>query len=69
MQIEDLINWTVLSKILSGSDNTIRKGKYSKKYDVRIDYLIQLLEIWKRDEDVWTKKEVQEWLKKLNFPE
>lgn len=69
MQNEDLINWTTLSKILSGSDNTIRKGKYSKKYEARIDYLMELLEIWKRDEDVWTKKEVQNWLKNIEFPE
>ena len=69
MKKEDLINWKNVSKLLANSDNSIRKNKIPKKYKVRIDYLIQLLEIWERDEDVWTQKEVQEWLKSISFPQ
>ena len=67
MQIKDLINWKSLSKNLAGNDNSIRKESIPKKYKVRVDYLIQLLEIWDKDEDVWTKKEVQEWLNNIKF--
>ena len=69
MQIEDLINWKNVSKNLSGNATSIRKNKFPKKYEVRINYLIQLLEIWDKDIDVWTQKEVQDWLKKINFPQ
>lgn len=69
MNKKDLINWKNVSKLLANSDNSIRKNKIPKKYKVRIDYLIQLLEIWERDEDVWTQKEVQEWLKSISFPQ
>lgn len=68
MQIKDLINWKSLSKNLAGNDNSIRKESIPKKYKIRVDYLIQLLEIWDKDEDVWTKKEVQEWLNNIKFP-
>lgn len=68
MQYKDLINWKNLSKNLAGNDNSIRKEAIPKKYRVRVDYLMQLLEIWDRDEDVWTQKEVQDWLKNITFP-
>lgn len=68
MQIKDLINWKTLSKTLAGNDNSIRKNSIPKKYNIRVDYLIQLLEIWSRDEDVWTQKEVQQWLDNIKFP-
>ena len=68
MDIKELINWKNLSLNLSDSNNSVRKGRVPKKYKVRIDYLIQLLEIWDRNEDVWTKKEVDEWLKTIKFP-
>ena len=68
MQIEDLINWKKLSENLSGNSTSVRKKQIPKKYEVRINYLIQLLEIWDKDIDVWTQKEVQDWLKKIEFP-
>lgn len=68
MDIKELINWKNLSLNLSDSNNSVRKGRIPKKYKVRVNYLIQLLEIWDRDEDVWTKKEVDEWLKTIKFP-
>jgi len=69
MQIRDLINWKTLSKNLAGNDNSIRKGSIPKKYEVRVEYLIQLLEIWDKDINVWTQKEVQEWINKIKFPQ
>lgn len=68
MEIKDLINWKKLSENLTNNNNSIRKDRIPKKYQIRVDYLIQLLEIWSRDEDVWTKKEVDEWLKNIKFP-
>ena len=68
MQIEDLINWKNLSENLAGNSTSIRKKQIPKKYKVRINYLIQLLEIWDKDIDVWTQKEVQDWLKTIEFP-
>ncbi len=68
MQIEDLINWKNVSKTLSGNSTSVRRKQIPKKYEVRINYLMQLLDIWNKDIDVWTQKEVQEWLKKIEFP-
>ena len=68
MQIKDLINWKTLSNNLAGNDNSIRKNDIPKKYQIRVNYLIQLLEIWDKDIDVWTEKEVQDWLKTIKFP-
>jgi len=69
MQIEDLINWKKLSENLSGNSTSVRKKQIPKKYEIRINYLIQLLEIWDKDIDVWTQKEVQDWLKNIKFPQ
>ena len=68
MQIENLINWKNVSKNLAGNETSIRKNNFPKKYEVRINYLIQFLEIWDKDIDVWTEKEVQDWLKTIKFP-
>ena len=69
MQIEDLINWKKLSENLSGNSTSVRKKQIPKKYEIRINYLIQLLEIWDKDIDVWTQKEIQDWLKNIKFPQ
>lgn len=69
MEIKDLINWKNLSKNLANNDNSIRRNRIPKKYEIRVDYLIQLLEIWDKDLNVWTEKEVQDWLKTIKFPQ
>lgn len=69
MEIKDLINWKNLSKNLANNDSSVRKNRIPKKYEERVDYLIQLLEIWDRDLNVWTEKEVQEWLENIKFPQ
>ena len=68
MDLKELINWKNLSKNLTNNDNSVRRGRIPKKYEVRINYLLQLLEIWDKDMDVWTEKEVNEWLKNMKFP-
>lgn len=68
MQIEDLINWKKLSENLTGNATSVRRNQIPKKYRIRINYLKQLLEIWDKDIDVWTEKEVQDWLKTIKFP-
>ena len=43
-----IIKWSELSRKLSGSDNSIRPNKVPKKYQKKVDRLIQLLEVWER---------------------
>jgi hypothetical protein len=43
-----IIKWSELSRKLSGSDNSIRPNKVPKKYQKKVDRLIQLLEAWER---------------------
>jgi hypothetical protein len=54
MDLKELINWKNLSKNLTNNDNSVRRDRIPKKYEVRINYLLQLLEIWDKDMDVWT---------------
>lgn len=68
MDIKELINWKNLSKNLTNNDNSVRRDRIPKKYQVKVNYLLQLLEIWDKDIDVWTEKEVQDWLKTIKFP-
>jgi hypothetical protein len=44
--IEKLIKWNQLSKLLSGSDNSIRENKIPKKYEDDIKKLFEFLEAW-----------------------
>tara|TARA_R110000823_G_scaffold306061_1_gene428329 strand:- start:336 stop:485 length:150 start_codon:yes stop_codon:yes gene_type:complete len=46
--MSDLINWTEVSRKLSGSDNSIRSNKCPKKYQKKVDRLIKILEVWER---------------------
>ena len=69
MQIDDLINWTKLSEYLANNQTSIRKGKYPKKYEQKIDKLYQLLEIFDKDKEIFTREQVQNWLNNLNFAE
>jgi hypothetical protein len=45
---KDLINWKQLSIELSGSDNSIRKNQFPKKYKAKIDRLLKFLELWQK---------------------
>ena len=45
---KELINWKEVSRILSGSDNSIRSNKCPKKYKKKVDRLIKILEVWIR---------------------
>jgi len=45
---ENLINWSELSRKLSGSDNSIRANKIPKKYELKVKRLLKLLELWER---------------------
>ena len=44
-----LINWKQLSLLLSGSDNSIRKNNIPKKYDSKINSLLEFIKKWGKD--------------------
>lgn len=46
--MQDLIKWSTLSKMLSGSDNSIRQNKIPKKYEKDVKKLIEFLEAWEK---------------------
>jgi len=43
----DIIKYTQLSRLLSGSDNSIRSNKIPEKYKDKVDLLKKLIEAWK----------------------
>lgn len=51
MQIENLINWRQLSKVLSknGNETAVRKNSYAKWYDKAIEDLLVSLQQWKSE--------------------
>jgi len=69
MDLKELINWKNLSKNLTDNDNSVRRDRIPKKYKAKVNYLLQLLEVWDKDLNVWTEKEVQDWLKTIKFPQ
>lgn len=46
--MQELIKWSTLSKMLSGSDNSIRQNKIPKKYEEEVKKLIEFLEAWEK---------------------
>ncbi|WP_197429565.1 hypothetical protein [Myroides odoratus] len=46
--INELINVTELSKVLSGNNQSIRKKKVPAKYNAAVQELNDLLEYWKK---------------------
>ena len=46
--MQELIKWSTLSKMLSGSDNSIRQNKIPKKYEEEVKKLIEFLEAWEQ---------------------
>jgi len=45
---KELIKWSVLSRKLSGSDNSIRPNKVPKKYERKVKRLLFILDLWER---------------------
>ena len=45
---KDLINWAELSRILSGSNNSVRLNKIPKKYERKVKRLLLILDLWQR---------------------
>lgn len=46
--MEDLINWKELSRILSGNETSISRNRIPKKYQNKVDSLIETLKAWKK---------------------
>jgi hypothetical protein len=68
MQNKDLINWKNVSNLLANNDTSIRKNNIPKKYEERIEYLEFILDKFVKEEEVFTKDEVQNYLNNLVFP-
>lgn len=45
---KSLIKWSVLSTMLSGSDNSIRRDKIPKKYEKEVNGLIDAIGEWEK---------------------
>ena len=60
MKLEKLINWSELSRHLSGSYQNVRPNKIPKKYAKQVERLMEHLEMWERysarKEQITTKK-------------
>lgn len=42
-----LIKWSELSRVLSGSDNSVRSYMVPKKYVKDVEELLRVIELWK----------------------
>lgn len=47
--MEDLINWKELSRTLSGNETSISRNRIPKKYQGKVDSLIETLKDWKKE--------------------
>ena len=56
MDLEKLINWSELSRHLSGSYQNVRPNKIPKKYSKQVERLMEHLEMWDRYSAKQTKK-------------
>ena len=66
---KDLIKWTVLSEILSGSDNSVRKGQIPRKYQTKVECLFKILEEWEewavQEDNVKSKESIEKKAKRM----
>tara|TARA_R110000782_G_scaffold246758_1_gene333449 strand:+ start:341 stop:487 length:147 start_codon:yes stop_codon:yes gene_type:complete len=46
--MSDLIKWSVLSRKLSGSEQSVRPKKVPAKYKSKVDSLLQLVNDWEK---------------------
>lgn len=44
--VEDLINWSELSLLLTGNKNNIRKNRIPKKHSETVDRLLATVTLW-----------------------
>lgn len=47
--MEDLINWKELSRTLSGNETSISRNRIPKKYQSKVDSLIETLKAWEKN--------------------
>lgn len=50
--MKEFLNWKQVSIALSGSNNAIRKNNIPKKYELKINRLLKLIDLWLK----WTSK-------------
>ena len=49
--MKDLINWTELSIILAGNKTSVTQNRIPKKYQSKVNSLIDVLENWKNEQE------------------
>lgn len=47
--MQDLINWKELSRYLAGNDTSISRNRIPKKYQSKVDSLIETLKDWEKN--------------------
>ena len=61
--MNEIINYSAVSELLSGNKTLIRKNKCPKKHKQRIGQLKHYVECWTNGVDMYTKTEVLEKVK------
>jgi uncharacterized coiled-coil protein SlyX len=56
--MEDLINWKELSRTLAGNQTSISRNRIPKKYQSKVDNLIECLKAWE-EKNIKTMDEAQ----------
>jgi len=46
---KDLINWVELSRYLAGNESSVSRNRCPKKYQKKVDSLIEVLESWNNE--------------------
>lgn len=47
--MKDLINWKELSRYLAGNETSVSRNRIPKKYQPKVDSLINSLKTWKNE--------------------
>ena len=47
--MKDLINWVELSRFLAGNETSVSRNRIPKKYQDKVNSLIQSIERWEKD--------------------
>ena len=47
--MENLINWKELSRKLSGNQTSVTRNRIPKKYQSKVDSLIECLNVWEKE--------------------
>ena len=64
---ESLINWSVLSKLLTGTKENIRQNRVPKKHKEEVEQLLYYIEKWKEGKILISPDDFKERIKNLDL--